>query len=1317
MAHDKGLPQVSEAQTIGQDAEDCLRSKRPRSWQITSVEGTADFGFDYQVQLTVGNQVVHPFRLQLKGTRSPQRNADGTHLSIALSTSTLRYYANTDEPVLLVLCDLSADPDEPRDGTLYYVWMREELERIDIDKVPLEQKEAVIHVPTRNVLNRSTDLVEEVRRRHRLSRVGHALDANVADLDPSLEEDERTRMVEAISAGIGARSLALAQSLAEPPDDIWVNPRQGSLPWHLTEAKAAIATGRLETCAQHLQLASEQLDKAASLERAEYWHLSGRLLRAQGDDEAASAALKTAADTHPLTRYWVTWAESQLRTRFRLEGGSPDYSDVLAALPADDEPSILGIRARLLAAAGKDDQALALLKKVDGPESSAARAVIHTMRSEPEEALGACLAGLASEQTAAATRRLFLLLLARARFNIALKGAQPVESHGDDEDDVLPPSGPIGVDPQALRLAWAAIEEAVTAMEETRWVANAEFLADIWVATASMLAIQEQVKDRVLAAARTRPDNAALQTAAETIAAQCGDFKAALEANGRTPEGERRTLRRVAFLNELGKHKDCTELMEGEFSRLSHSQALYGPTLVSAALSADVMARDDLVGAWRSTLLAGDSELRAHAATLDFLLAIRRNRLERAQALKELRRADSELGHPRPTTILLFHELDAGEKDQAPYFLEVVARLRALFRLSPMVAVRTGVALATLGRWGDLLALCQEALREFEVPGRMQAFHALALDQLGRADEARQILQRMLEEGADDSLALDTYVNLMVRWGFVDKARTAAELILERAPTRERQFDCVRMLFNLEKQEDPASPRLARLAFRLGALADPTDEAEEGAFLGMVTVATSFPEASLSKDQQTEFGRRANAFFERFPTSKVFRRIDVPSAATPEELLNTLRSAIGFSEEREKARAEMEEKLNQGELPLPFAWRPRHALGGVQDVAHLWEFAKRSSIDERKFHLDMTTDAWRQRSAADLRAKPPLLDLLTLFVLKDLDLLEHVFAFFPEVAISRETASELMRMVQPFSGSIMREQCVDLQNRLRPHLGKILQPPAGPPEEDDEKLPARDTKALIATGRFTLYSDDALLRFYLLREPHAATGMCTLDLLLALEEVGALTTWDVGAKIAQLCEWNVRLQIPFRCQLALIPRPGRAVTSVQEGKALIEQAKEFMSIASALWGPKADFDPSRRNFASAAWLMLQDLNHSEVMIASFFAVWIDRVQLRAGNRMPGDELAAAAAVYVAGCERPSIALSQRLWSIYVRLQEHLAGALCPAAAQTALVQMAELAAKLDQRASRQSGAPVREIGERLMLGLKRSSTAWVVFSDAYARTR
>ncbi|MBL0919126.1 MAG: DUF4365 domain-containing protein [Hydrogenophaga sp.] len=1315
MPHDEGLPQTGESHEIGEQAYDCLRTNRPNGWHLTDLGGVNDFGYDLQAQISVNQQIVHPFRIQLKGTRSPKRSADGSFISIELYTTTLRLFDNTDEPVLLVLCDLSAHPDEPRDCPLYYVWMREELDRIQIASIPLDQEKASIRVPTANELHRATDLTDEVRKRHRLSRVGHALETSVAGMDPSMEAEDRIVMVEAITRNIGSRSMVFAQALAEPTKGVWVDPPRGSLAWLLTEAKSAIEAGNLEKCADLLRQASEVLGSASSLERAEFWHLTGRSRVAIGEDEAASEAFKNAAEAEPLPKYWAAWAESQMRRRYRTEQGD-DYSDVLAALPSDPDPALLGVKARLLAASRKHGEAIALLDTFRGAESLAARAVVQTMFSKSEEALQACIEGIALEEKRESTRLLFLILRARARFNIALRGARVEPSRGadDEEDDVLPPSGPIGADAAALRLAWSDIEEAVAALEEIRWVSNAEFIVDLWIATASMLGKQEQILPRVLSAARERPRQAQIQSAAETLAAQCGEFEAALEANARLPEGPMKALRRITFLHELGKHRDCVDLMVSSLDTLSRSHQLFGPALALAALSADVMARDDLVETWRKILSAGDTEMQAHAAALDYLLGKRRNLLQGGDALSELAQVDARLGHPRPTTMLLFQELDAGDANQAETFLSVAARLRSVMRLAPMIAVRMGVALATLGRWEELLALCEEASREFDATGRIKAFQALALDQLGRSDEARVLLEGMLEGGIEDGLALNTYVNIMVRWGFTEEAKSAAERILERAESKERRVECVRMLFNLEQHANPTSPRLADLAFRMGALASQEDEVEEGVFLCMVIVATSFETAALSESRKQEFQARANAFFERFPQSKILRRVELPVDAGPDELLRSMRSVVGLTEERERQRAQLESQLQRGELPLPFAWRPRFALGNVQDVAHLWELAKRSSAEDKKFHLNMIGQGWEQRPADFFRSRTPLFDLITLFVLSDLGLLEKVFDFFPKVAISQATVGELMKMSQAFSGSIFRDRCMDVQKRLRARLPQILQP-RGAPTEEDGHLPSssRELHSLARTGEYVLYSDDAMLRLWVLKDKFEAGGMCTLDLLCGLEEIALLTTEEVAAKLAQLCEWRVGVQIQLRHHLALVPQAVREAPRVADAAALLRQAGPFMSIAAGIWGPRTNFMGAVNHAGAVLRILVQDQNISNAAIGAYVAVWLDHATARPDMPLPALHLAAQITLMAVAPQNLPIPATRRLWNIYFGVVEAVHGAPAPEDYAVALARIAREAGSLDKRAARDRLAPELKLGERLMTGFDIGSEAWVAFSRAY----
>ena len=132
------LPQTGDQHDINADADRCFRVRSPRNWRTRDLEGTDDYGLDYQVQTTPSQRVTDIFRVQLKGTRSPDISADGRFISIQLKASTIRYYDRLVEPILLVVCNLKADP-EPVDCPLYYVWLRDELRRIDVANLPADQ--------------------------------------------------------------------------------------------------------------------------------------------------------------------------------------------------------------------------------------------------------------------------------------------------------------------------------------------------------------------------------------------------------------------------------------------------------------------------------------------------------------------------------------------------------------------------------------------------------------------------------------------------------------------------------------------------------------------------------------------------------------------------------------------------------------------------------------------------------------------------------------------------------------------------------------------------------------------------------------------------------------------------------------------------------------------------------------------------------------------------------------------------------------------------------------------------------------------------
>jgi tetratricopeptide (TPR) repeat protein len=1302
--HSSGLPQTGDAQEIGQDATTSLWANKPRSWILKDLGGTDDYGLDFQAQISINQSVQNIFRIQLKGTKSPIRNREGTYFSIPLFASTLRYYDNIVEPILLVFCDLSVDLDDPAKCPLYYAWVRPELRRVEIEKVPLHQGKVSLRVPVGNLLIKTTDLHDEIRQANALANIGHALDVKVETDRPGMNFGDRVDMLQDVQRGLATRSFDLLDALAEPATDHWVEPKRGTLAWHLRETSRHLRTGKTDKCKTELAQAEKLLNRATPIEKAELHSLNGRLKLFDGDGQGACDDLWEATKFDNQPKYFAAWAESELKLRYQHGGGNNDFTDSADKVPGN-HPSILGIKARLLAAENKYEESIALLNTFTGVESLSARAIVETMRSKSAEALQACIEGMAIENISDSSHQLFALLKARARFGLAMgnNGASMV-------DEFLPPAGLPGIDVDLLRQAWQDIQEAVGLLQDGGWTSNVEFIADIWAATASMLGKQGEIMPLIVAAATARLHLEGLQTSAETVAAQCGEFETALEINTRTPDSATKWLRRTAYFHELNRHRDCVDLFEKQVAQLDKRHQLFGIVLPMAIVSAKKIVKTDLADHWL-TFFDSDPKLTPYKAVANYLLATDANKLVKSAALRELEAQYRALGKPKPIALLLFMELDPADDEQAAICIEVANDVRSTTTLSGGAAVHLGMALVTTKQWTKLLDLCQESGKQFEGATRLTAFEGLALDRLGRADDARRLLEGMINDGKNDSVALKTYINIMARGGFVNQAIKTAEKIFELASQDVQKRECILLLFNLEQIADPASPHLLELAVRMGELVDPTIESQEGVYLMLMLTGTFSGNALLSPEQIKTFHARSDAFFQRFPNSKMVRKGQFAKDATPAQLLKSIRDLVGLDDERIANQTKLENQLQAGTIPFPYAWRPRHILTNVHDVVHLWEITKRSGADDRKHHLQMMQIHWMPKPAATVRSRVPLFDLISLLVISDIGLFDLLFVYFPKIAIAKGTLQELSMLTQPFSGSPWFSKCKELQDRLKEHYSQILQPDSEP--EGDDKLispSGEEIKRLCASDEFVLYSDDVTFRIYCGGDDANEQGICTGDFLSGLEEIGTLTTAEVAQKLSMLCGWHVGLLIEFKYQMAIVPNALKAVENVVIGVDLLQRSPAFMSMATAMWDFRSEFAVGVLHVGSMVKAMIEDTELSASAIASLLGVWYVKAKLRSEAPHPPINILINI-IQLAAAHNPKMNEHSvhRLWSVFLALVEFEHGnRMDEQKEREAIELMAQQCAKTDLEIR---GTLVSNLSERLKQGL----TSGTANADHFAK--
>lgn len=1247
------LPQTGDQQDIGADADRCFIARMPRNWKPHGLAGTDDYGLDYQIQTTPGQRATDVFKVQLKGTRSPDLSSDGEFISIQLKASTVRYYDRIVEPVLLVVCDLSVDP-EPVDCPLYYTWVRDELRRISVETLDPEQKYVTLRVPKSNRLMSSTDLSADIDAQNELSRAGHAMFQSVEQTHPGMQVEDRITVVQKISSGMAIRSTAFIDALASPAEQHWIEPAHGSLAWHLKAAERLLKISSLDRASTELNAAEAMLHGSTPLEAGDYWFLRGKFQSANCTDELARESFKRAYESNPLGKYLSARVEMELRIRNAGEGPQP-YPDLIELLKGD-EPVVLSSKSRVLAAEGKFEEALAVADLIIGPERHAARALANTMSCKPEDALKDCETGLALSDLPDNTRQLFLVLRARAKFSIA------VPSSLAPEGDILPPSGLAGIVPSHLKDAWDAIQDAIDILREAGWSSNIELLADIWCATASMLGKQSVLLPELAGAARLRPHLTSLQGALESIAAQCGDFPTALQANERLPSSDTRDLRRTILLHEAQKHTACFRWFADHFDRLDRNNALFGPAATVAALSAHKLSEPDLVMKW-SAELESHQHLAEHAALLHYYLAIELNKIGNDDELERLIGRYEELGRPFFLAVGLLQELNPTDGKQAALCVEIADLILKKVEPSSAMAVHVGLALITVKDWQRLSQWCKDFRTRVDAGPRMQAFEALALDRLGETQEAKVLLERMLSGGVLDSLALNTYVSIMVRCGYVQEALDAAEKIMDAATSERQQKDCTRLLFNLIQQSDPGSKRLLALAVQMGRLADQKSEVEEGIYLVMFIMATVNVDCIPTNGDRADFHRRAEVFFTTFPDSKILKRGELHEDASGQELIAQLKAIVGFTEDREVAQRRLENQMQQGLTVVPFSWRPKLVLSSVHDVVHLWEIAKVSSADDKKYHLVMLTDTeWKPPTAVSLRERTPLLDLTALVVLFDLDLIDTAVHFFGKIGIAKATLETLASLVNPFSGSPWQSKCSALQNALKPHLNKIVQPSISELDEDkdeegedDSGVLGREQKEIACLCRqdnnYRLYSDDLAFRV-ITAKSEKPDGICTLDVLSGFEEAGFLTRREVAQKVSVLCGWHVGLVVRFEDLVALLPPSLEKVSNVRQGMDILDAHPEFMTAITALWDFRSPFDKTMGHAAAVIRRLAEESSLSNKALASLLGQWFVKAGLK--NDAPPTTLGVLTKAIIQTALPPSRsnATAKKLWEVYMQLIEY-----------------------------------------------------------------
>ena len=986
---------------------------------------------------------------------------------------------------------------------------------------------------------------------------------------------------------------------------------EGSFAGSLYSAHRALELSDAIGAAQILESISFSSHSVTSHEHAEYQYLIGRTYVFQNRTELARDRFKKAIRLYPPEpKYTTAWVDELIRG---LSGDSRPqrFARLFRVLPDSSRHEILALKAKLLSILDRHEEALAFVSRLPLQRQHLSYALVYSLACNWSDTRTACETGLADPNLPTRHQTLLHILKARATFNLLLEHATGAPSSSVPH---IPLTGPAGLDIEVLKDCWSDCVEALSGLRRNGWPLEVEHLADFLAIPAIALDQQETILASVKEAASVRPHILALQSCLEYLAFSCGDLKLALEAARRQPSDPAQVTRQALLSFEIHENRACLEIVLEELNRTRASGVDINPDLLAVGAVAAHFLLDTAHENQLLQLLRGRDSSAPQFAVYHYLVRCADAPLESETALSELANFYDE--YPSHTMIkgILFQKLDTHSSQSAQRLVAIYEATRGTREFALDEILRIAESLATLSRWSDLLLLAEKEIARFGPLDNLVTIKAFALESIGESGKALDLLQDLVKKDQGSPFTLTTYINIAARCGFIPDALSQITRLLQTADLPQRR-DLLQMLFSLRLAVDPMDENLIDIAWRFGQIADQNNELEEGTFLNLFVVATLSATASVDDPRKQDFDRRVDAFSKNFPRSTVFRVVRFPDDSDPASILQLLDEISGIDDDQKKWFKKVSRELKDQRLPVPFSWRPCNVLLNVLDVFHLWEIAKRSYKDDYQYHLTMYgSDPVQTQHLRELPA-PPLLDIVSLILVADLDLFEVLFTVFPRIAVAKSTLIELQTASSLFGSRFFAEKSQTILIELRRRLPSVIQP--GPPGLIHNPIRSvqiertQHLKDLLSSDEFVGYSDDLFVRiFYNISDP-AFSPICTFDLLLEAERRDLLSKREVAQRLARLADWNVRgVRIDNGYFLSTIPASIESSSSLDEAHNLLKECTVFSDVSAALWDIRKPYKDVLGHISSIiATLVSQDTVY-QLLTPAIWSEWLNKVRLR-----------------------------------------------------------------------------------------------------------
>ena len=1248
------LPKESKSQEIGHYAVLAFERWHPKDWRKTPTEGDSDVGIDYMMQVVSERQYKALFHVQVKGCRQKSEqgtnkrlSADETFYSQELEISTLNYYAAVDTPVMLVFADLVQN-DDPRNCGVYYLWIDEELETLldgHNDLSHLGKDSHTFHIPTSNILNDEVDVLPHFKKRLVKKRAMEDLFGQIAEQIP-----EPIGAVKELTSRFTNETILASVLL--PTESPWIDAPPDSIAGGLHKTSDYLKMNSADSAKRELDKISARLKNAKRHERADYYYQLGRYNTLVGNLGLALENYQKAWNICPnIKKYRLAYLESKLNSNL---DNRDVCQEILTEIEGDSEIEYIRLRAKALAFM-RDRKSLDVLRSCEQKQVIVIKAVVYLLLGDYKNCKEVCDYALNLDSLEQPSRLTLYLLRARSLFCLGFVDTQLVD------DEVIPFVGIPSMNDGILQQSWNDVVYAWDIGEELGYPTDLAYCIDMSCILGAYFRDVEKIYSRLQRFADIRPEWSQVQKGLLNIALYTHDSKTVnkqILRIGQTPDT-------VVYhiLSEYDK-KNRSRVVELTFENLAYLKETQQPNLDTVLLCAAECANELMDDDNRSNLL---KEIQALSNGKDILVVyefyetLNRSQLAKPEAVSRLYVHFEEGCEDKQVLAQLMQHLEPIEKESAEKLIRISNVIQIQRKLTWDELLNVCQALSVTENWSELLMLTENAFKRFGQQTRLIAIKAMALDAMGETPKALDLLESSIRAEIYDRFALEVYSNIWIRCGFVDKAQDIVAKMLERTEDNKQKLEFIRILFLLEMNMNPESPKLFSYCEKYGQLNNSEDEDEEGIYLQLVLLENLSTKRKPSEQHQ----KRLQAYTERFPNSRYLKAIVFRKDAPPEEILRQLDKVTGIDDSIREQYRRNETMLKSGQMIVPFPIR-RNYLLNVCDLFHLWQISKIAGADNRQYLLTLEYGEYKCRPMEDILAKVPLIDEVSLLVLNDLGLLDNLFSIFKQVAIAKSTILRLQNWGQ-HAISAFSPIAKAITTKLREHIRAIYQPSCGKCDIKDISLPNLKEYEEIIQNNATLlfYSDDAPSRCLVYGDNYSKEGMTSLDLIEILRKHELISKLEAAKKIAILCSWNVGgIYVKYIDILRVISEDFRNYTGTEDPKTIIETLdinSDFNHFTNYIWDfdkPYTECLKDIANFVSLMILEESDFRIANRIIESIWYKWYLKVALK--NRAESSKLAYLARSFwfisqitphkITNQSRIKSA-SQKLWSIYKELVE------------------------------------------------------------------